>query len=82
MTCGWWIRWLHRNRRNMDRAFIFCPLAGMAAARHGEGPEADQETLAVWLVHCALPGQEHWSCACGRAEQAQIIAMLSEGDVT
>lgn len=78
MTCGWWNRWLHRRRREYDRLFILAPVAGLAAARHGEGPRADAETLMAWLMFIAQRGQEHWLCDCGIPEQTQLVETLTQ----
>lgn len=66
MRCGWWARWWHRRLRRADRACII-PLI-----REGD-PQNRADALAIFLL---APGQDHWRCACAKAEASDALDTL------
>jgi hypothetical protein len=53
-------------------------LAGRCAAEYGEdSPEANAKTLRAVQLFWALPGQEHWHCACAAHERTEVEGLWS-----
>ena len=76
VTCPWPQRWLHARQRRADEQFVYESLLERACidavARLGLSRLSDASGTAfvrdrldrAWTLHKALPGQEHWRCAC------------------
>ena len=65
MTCAWWVRWWHRRLRRIDKQVMLSAIA-LAAADRGEGIDAIAD---AWELFKADRGQEHWRCACAKADK-------------
>jgi hypothetical protein len=71
MRCRWWNRWLHERKRNADVLYLLPALQLYAEDRATSPPGTDAHDREVealvdagFEMHKALPGQEHWHCAC------------------
>jgi hypothetical protein len=84
--CSWLLRWLHRRKRDADRAFMLPMLIG--AARRGftdhewlnREPSQCERALAAFHLFTEQPGQEHWLCACATTERTELEELLKEVD--
>lgn len=65
MRCGWWNRWLHRRKRLLADTFIRPAIAEAALARDHTRLEAE----IAYSIFKSSDGQEHWRCACAKAER-------------
>lgn len=77
--CGRLRRWWHRRLREQDVLWLLPALrlkAEMAAAEQPDVPLygiaherfIEQKIDAAMALHKALPGQEHWRCACAQED--------------
>jgi hypothetical protein len=64
-NCPWWIRWLHRRLRRIDRLTILRRLEQHAAVAHFDTPDFARF---AWEQFKQEKGQEHWRCSCAIAE--------------
>lgn len=79
MRCGWWNRWWHRRKRYIDTLALlpalklraeqdvtvytaYEPLSELASRW------VEQRVDAAFALHRALPGNDHWQCACARED--------------
>ena len=72
--CPWWIRWYHRRLREFDRRLMLPALREKVRVAHGEPGTFHK----AWDAFKAMPGQEHWHCACAAMEFRERFDRLME----